>query len=1149
MTAGSGARIDGATLSPAPGSGAAVYSAEPQGARRWPWVLAVVAGILAAYCLIAVIGVRADAREERILGSLTPVFYWLRDNGAATQEWLQNHRRSAGAAGVVLLLSVGVAALVRRGRAGAPVVLLSIALALALWGQVEVQGDATTAGTWLYLVACALALVLGIWVPLRRLATFPPFPPAAPVAAGTAPAGSGLRPITLSFGRECLLVLALTLIALISRTWALTELYDFFDLEMIDSMVQARTWSGYAGYLDFGFVQNNGGAVHLLPAELIFRLFGTSIFTLRMTAVLWSITAIPLMYTLARRIGGVTAGIFASIFLITAPEQLFWARNENVFFSGVAVCALVTAHLALWMVERLSPLAVLCNALWMPWCRWFYSASMVAFLIPITTALHAMIFVRRLWRKAWYVVPILAVGLGLWIVSLSVMKAALHNWEWRFVDPSAVYGASAWRKQGEFADATLPQLVVLQAVSMSTNFAEVVRNMSYHTENFSHWCQRSQPAAHRTIMNVGLTLVVFVGLGYLLGQFPDRRAFLLLAWWGISVLPAILSREPADRRMAMVFPASQALAGVVLAAFWGIVLERGGRLAEWLARVALAVGIGAIALTNLASHLLMPINPVLYSDYPRFAKPLLEGSDALYTNIPQAFRTLMVFGNLDHFLERPICLQAVEQPRRWLATALDPQCAFDESVYPISVGAGAIDGLRRAYNPKRVSYLLWDDPVSAPSIALLQALHPDTPVERHVVPRAERTLVAMTVDVDDIAKLRAPTLRGAVEGDVLAGIPMQREPGGDTAGPPTVEGGILLDNDGWYQWRLDPPCGGATLTLDGQAVAADTPRPMLAGVHPFTLALPSAGGCTLPVQIVMDGVVPHHTEPVPAQRYVSRTVAALPVVQAPQVDAVAGYPGPSPFIQFKHRPVDFGVDAQGNISVLLREQEGFRLHRYDRNGKEFANGPVEVPLTINPGTLAVAPDGTTAILVQKAIQLYDTNAKAIGSWEHTWFVWETQLAFWNGLLIANIHHRDSIAVFTRQGDLVREFTTFEGGPGKFFAPMAFAIGADGDLLVQQLDGLALRFKLEGEGFNPVFVEEFRVDAAAPGSGFDGSDRMLVPSEQGLRMFAPGGRRLMASDPKRDPSQQPFGNSVRVRRGDGRLLMLDPDRQTLWKIPG
>src|SRR5262249_6177358 len=160
--------------------------------------------------------------------------------------------------------------------------------------------------------------------------------------------------------------------------------------------------------------------------------------------------------------------------------------------------------------------SLIVNALWMPWCRWFYSACMVAFLIPITTGLHALIFGRGLWRQVWYVVPLLGVGLLLWIFRLGALEAALRAWLWQFVDDSAVYGASAWRKHGESRDAGWADLARLQAVSMSSNFAEVVRNMSYHTDNFSHWCQRSQPADFRTIMNVGLTLLLFISLGYLL---------------------------------------------------------------------------------------------------------------------------------------------------------------------------------------------------------------------------------------------------------------------------------------------------------------------------------------------------------------------------------------------------------------------------------------------------------------------------------------------------------------------------------------------------------------------------------------------------------------------------------------------------------
>jgi hypothetical protein len=115
--------------------------------------------------------------------------------------------------------------------------------------------------------------------------------------------------------------------------------------------------------------------------------------------------------------------------------------------------------------------------------------------------------------------------------------------------------------------------------------------------------------------------------------------------------------------------------------------------------------------------------------------------------------------------------------------------------------------------------------------------------------------------------------------------------------------------------------------------------------------------------------------------------------------------------------------------------------------------------------------------------------------------------------------------------------------------MAFAIGAEGDLLVQQLDGQALRFRLDGADFAPLFVEQFRVDTAMPGSGFDGPERVLVPSERGLHAYGRGGIRLMAGEPARDPSQHAFGPALHVRRVNGQLYVLDSDHATLWTIPG
>lgn len=1114
--------------------------------RRWPGIVAIIAGSLAAFVLIGLVGSRQDAREERVLGTFTPVFLLLRDSGAATATWLQEHRYLAGGIGTAMLLVVVVAALAGRRRQALPVGLLVAMLATAVWAQVAVQSQATGLAVALYLAAAAAAALLGIWCPVGRLQTIPAFPPGAPGST------RAIAP-RLPWGWECALVLGLVLAGLVSRTWALTELYDFLDLETVDWMVQGRTWNGFLTYLDFGFVQNNGGAVQVLPTQLVFRLFGTSVFTVRLTSVLWSIAAIPLMYWLGRRLAGTTAAVIASVLLITAPEQLFWARNENLHFAPIAVCALVTAHLSLWMVERFAPLAVVLTALWMPWCRWFYSACMVAFLIPIATGLHALVFGRGLWRKVWYVIPLLALGLVFWIFSLTAMRAALTG-KWQFVDPSAVYGASAWRKHGEFRDASMADLIRLQAVSMSRNFATVLANMSYTTENFSHWCQRAQPAEFRTILNVGLALLLFVGLGYLLGQPHDRRAFLLLAWWGIATLPAILSQDPADRRMAMVFPATHALVGATVAAFVHLVWERGGRLAGWLATATAAIGLGLIALTNLSSHLQLPINPALYSDYPRFTKPLIEESDAIFTNIPGAFRNLSVLGNLDRFLAKPPCIQAVD-PDRWLTTALTARCAYGDPIYHITIGDDAATRLRASYRPKRVSFLLTEDPSSAPHIALLQALFPKAELQRHPVPRAERTLVAMTVSGEDIAALRAPTLTApAGTRSVLAGVRMLR-PGApaptsadETPAPITVEGGILVEADGWYEWRLDPPCPTAQLALDGAAVAA-APQPMLAGVHPFTLTLPAASGCTLPLAIIVESAHPKRSETVDASRYVSRDTAELPEVRAPAADPYPGYGTPEQRIQFPYRPVDFGVDARGNISVLLRRAgDDFEMRRYDADGNQLAAWPVPVPMTINPASIAVAPDGTTAVLILRTVHFYAPDGREIATWEHPWLVWESQLAFWGDYLVTNIHHRNAIAVYRRNGELAREFKQFDGGPGKLYAPMSLALGAGRDMLVQQLDGTALRFQLDGPDFAPRFVEQFRVDSYMPGAGFDGPERILVPTERGLHVFGPGGRRLMAADPARDLTQQPLSNSLHIRRAGDRLYVLDSDRNTLWTLP-
>ena len=382
---------------------------------------------------------------------------------------------------------------------------------------------------------------------------------------------------------------------------------------------------------------------------------------------------------------------------------------------------------------------------------------------------------------------------------------------------------------------------------MSKNFAEVVRNMSYHTENFSHWCQRSQPAEHRTIMNVGLALLLFVGLGYLLGQFPDRRAFLLLACWGISVLPAILSQEPADRRMAMVFPFSHALAGTTLAAFLQLIRERGGRLAEALARhspppLGLAVdrphqpGVAPApadqpgALQRLSAlhppaargqrrHLHQPAGPVPHPVGVRQPRPFPRRAD-----LPAVRRAAALAGDGARPAVR-LRRSGVQDHRR--RGGHRAACAR-----PTTRNASATCSPRSRAARRR-------------SRCCARCIPPPT-LERHPVPRAERTLVAMTVDIERhrqaarAVRSSPPPATLRPRSSPTCRCSASRAPTAATArrGGRPCEGGILRRRRRLVSLAARSALpGGARSASTASRVWRRPPQPMLAGVHPFTLQL------------------------------------------------------------------------------------------------------------------------------------------------------------------------------------------------------------------------------------------------------------------------------------------------------------------------
>jgi len=1114
--------------------------------------IVLVAALLVAFWVIAAVGAHQAARDERVWGVLDPLIGLVRSYGPRSLHWLLVNDVSIGWLVTVLSVALVLAGLSIGRLRAAPLVPLAVGAGLATWGQVALSHDRTQLGAWLYGGGIVCSLILGIWCPLTRLGGVPRRDTSA---------------AHLSPGRECVLVFGLTMMALFMRIYALTELPSGFDLEIVWGMVQSRTLYGLRHAFLESFLGNAPGMVHMATQMILFKLFGASIYTIRLGAVFWGVAAVPLLYWLVRRIAGVAPAVVATLLFLTAPEQLYWSRSENAFFAPIAALALITAHLGLWMVERFSLPAVLATALWMPFCRYFYLPGMIMVGYPLALCAHALVFVRGAWRKAWYAVPLLAGGAALWAFSISMAFWYLNGGPWRFINPAMAYGAPAWTRQGAFGDVSVPELIRLQTVSVAKNLGLVIEGMAYVDQFPTHWYGRYTEGKN-SALNVGLVVILALGIGYIAGQFYEPRSAVLLAVLALGVLPACMSNEATVRRMSLIFPAAHATAGIMMVAAARAVRVRVGPRFGKITAALLGVALVGLIWTNLVSHFAVPIGPFTIARYARFAQPLFENCDAIFTDLEAGVRGGLLLDSLDRFIASPPCYQYVG-PQDWLDVALHARCDFADQAYARTMPPARLRSLQTAYAPRRVCYLLGETPSRQEHIDLLRGLYPAAAVGDYRDEDQAVKLVVIAVDASERAAVHSPTLTmGAqttaekdMETGFLTGVQLTRAAARPI--PPLddamkVQGGIVVEHEGWYHFDLAPQCAGADLTVDQHRFPASDPEPMLAGVHAFEINVSKPSACPRPLQVLVDTDERHTPAPLAGQLFVNPAAVLVPQAQAPRVVTYPGYGDARVFARLRGAPADLGVDADGHVSVLARV-DGWEVQRFNPDGHEEAHWELGEPRSaVNPdlGPMVVGSDGTCVILTASGgVLVFDRDGNRIGGWDNPLKSLPGEVALWRErrVLIA-MPLLDSIASFTLDGKLEEQLGRFDGGPGKIANPKALAVSPAGDILVIQYDGQAVLFRNPGPEWNPTFIRSFRVDfsispVAPRGSAFDGEERILIADiwKPTPLVYSVDGERLLATTPERDLGRKGFGMIGAFQATDDRLYVLDRSQNVIWSV--
>lgn len=1141
-------------------------------ARSWCFVALIPVAIFAAFVICGAIGNAQTLDNRRVFGALDPVVDLIRVDGGLLVRWLFDHAVVVGSLVFGVAVLVGLAGIASTRRLSSPLLLACAGVGFVAWGQVCIVEERFLLGTCLYGCGMACAFVLGRVCPISRLPGFPRCggasqeqfsnsacdpdtaaelsPASTPVEEEKAPRGfvQSVKAVCRSAREkagwlwlECLLVAALSILGMVLRMYGLTELPSGFDNEMVNAMAEARTWHGVKTFLETTFLGTSVGSAHVPTQFVSYRVFGTSIFAVRIASVFWGTLTIPLFYWLLRRIAGVLPAFIGTLLFIAAPEQLFWSRSENGQFAPMTFYAVVTGHLALWVGCRTTWPSALAAALWMPVGTFFYFPCVALTVLPALAWAHAVVFAHRGWRTARYVVPLLAVGVLMLCFGKSLLLYGVRDGVWAYHFPLVVHGNVAWKGQTDDIDSSVGSIFRNHIETAKTRIPQVARGWTYGDLNSTHWCQRTtygpQPGPS---INIAITALLALGAGFLLGQLRDSRAAVLLFWIVLGLAPGLLSSEASPRRIGLVFPVVLAIATIQLAVLWRVPrVVSGPRLAKVVGALCAFLAV-VIAWTNLVSHFQLPIHPVVFTEIAEFIRPEVEASDTVFHTFDERIGASVFFHYLDPFIrdERP-CIASLSD-QNWPGAAVTPECRFDDSLLVNLFPPETLERFRDAYEQRNVSFIIHNRFGDGGYLDALSALYPDAVSKARYLPLGE---------FGEVCAIRVPAAAMSEKRNPLVVVEESADPSARTQ----LMGGFLIPSDGWYRFRVRPTEADVELRIDGRSAGGAPPQPMLTGMHALELEFPAKRKTQLPWEIEMLEDQTGVSRILKMSDLAHPSVALIPGIQAPPIARFDGFSAPRRVAAFAGRPSDLGVDKAGRLFVLLRDLDRYTVVRLGADGKveEEWQPPVH---DYDRACIAVDRDGRVVVVGRREMLVYSADGQLQFSapFEFSEPVLDA-VVMNDGRLLLSVDERNSLELFDGTGRHLDSLNDLGEDTPAIARPVGLAIDRANRVLVTELHGRALLFQAADNAWPPrlesVFDTGMRSPVDSRGCAFGGQQRLIIPNRntRSARIFDRNGHRVVARISTRDLSTQPLDDPVAFARHEDTLYTIDGEFGCLMAI--
>jgi 4-amino-4-deoxy-L-arabinose transferase-like glycosyltransferase len=307
--------------------------------------------------------------------------------------------------------------------------------------------------------------------------------------------------------------------------------------------------------------------VFIYSSMLPIRIFGLSVFSVRLTSALWGVLAVIAMALLGRTMLGPAGGLIAAFLLAVCPWHIHFSRIAFELIALLPLFLFAFAALAAGVRGRpqLLPVAGVLFGLSL------YAYAPAKLFVPLFLLGAGVVYVRRLWAvRRW---TLLAALLAL----LTAVPVVVFDLQHRS------------RSQQYFAHTT----TLHSDQSVRENAERVIEQYGrFFSREFLF--DRGDPLLRHSVPGFGelyWCMLPLLGLGLLWAVWPGHPEGKLLLWWAFlyPIAPALMNEAPSASRGFIGVGAFCLLAACGAAAF----LQGIRRLARW-PRVSLALQTAAV---------------------------------------------------------------------------------------------------------------------------------------------------------------------------------------------------------------------------------------------------------------------------------------------------------------------------------------------------------------------------------------------------------------------------------------------------------------------------------------------------------------------------------------------------------------------------